>query len=221
MEITYPICKRCAFTGHRPKSFAWDYEDKSNPKHIDYLRRMEYFIEHAILHNQAEYFLCGSAMGADTDFAEAVIRLRQKYPHIRLEIAEPYPSYGESYAEANKARYRAIIQQADKVHNASQKFTPWCISTRNRYLIDHADMLIAAWNGLEEGGTYNTVKYAQKKKKPIRYLGLALPKGASRFDSLCVMPYQIECCISYEEQKEKDKNPYKLALKAMEQAQRE
>ena len=82
-------------------------------------------------------------------------------------------------------------------------------------------MLIAAWNGLEEGGTYNTVKYAQKKKKPIRYLGLALPKGASRFDSLCVMPYQIECCISYEEQKEKDKNPYKLALKAMEQAQRE
>ena len=217
METTYPICKRCAFTGHRPKSFAWDYEDKSHPKHIDYLRRMEYFIEHAILHNHAEYFLCGSAMGADADFAEAVIRLRQKYPHIRLEIVEPYPSYGESYAEVHKKRYRAIIQQADKVSNTSQKFSPWCIATRNRYLINHSDMLIAAWNGLEEGGTYNTVNYAHKKKKHIHFLSLSLPKDKGTLDRLRFMLQERDCSVLYEEQ-ETNEDTYKLAKKAIEQA---
>ncbi|MBO7297528.1 MAG: DUF1273 family protein [Clostridia bacterium] len=203
MEITYPIYKTCCFTGHRPKGFPWDYEDKRCLAHRDYLQRVEYFVEQAILRHQTEYFICGSAMGADTDFAEAVIRLRKKYPHIKLEIAEPYTSYGESYAEPHKSRYRAIIQQADKIHNASQKFTPWCIGTRNRYMVDHSDMLIAVWNGNKEGGTYNTLTYAEKKNKKVRYIGLP-PANASAF--IKNFDFFLVYASPYETQKQMDEN---------------
>lgn len=39
-----------------------------------------------------------------------------------------------------------------------------------RYIVDHCDALIAIWNGQESesrGGTYDTIKYARLKKKPV------------------------------------------------------
>ncbi len=201
MKKAYSIYNTCCFTGHRPSGFVWDYEDKDYALHKDYLLRLEYFIEHAIIHNQTQRFICGSALGADADCAETIIRLRKKYPYIKLQIAEAYEKYGENYAPKNKARYLAIMAHADSVYNACKQFTPWCTARRNQYMVDNADMLIAIWNGEEKGGTFNTVKYALKKGLPIRYLGLPPLKPSTQ---LAKPHYFSAHLLSYAEQKAKD-----------------
>ena len=46
-------------------------------------------------------------------------------------------------------------------------YTPECMLERNRYLVDHADYLIAVYDGGGKGGTAYTVRYAREKKKEI------------------------------------------------------
>ena len=43
---------------------------------------------------------------------------------------------------------------------------------RNEYMVTHSDFVLIVWNGKEKGGTYNTLKYTQKKKKNYDIIGL-------------------------------------------------
>ena len=47
-----------------------------------------------------------------------------------------------------------------------REYTPDCMDKRNRYMVDHADDILAVWNGCPSG-TGNTVRYAHKKGKSI------------------------------------------------------
>lgn len=39
-----------------------------------------------------------------------------------------------------------------------------------QYMVDKCDLLIACWNHIPQGGTYNCVKYAQSKNIKIEYI---------------------------------------------------
>ena len=43
-----------------------------------------------------------------------------------------------------------------------QEYTPGCMQRRNRYMVDHAALLIAVNDG-EPGGTRNTILYALRQ----------------------------------------------------------
>lgn len=43
---------------------------------------------------------------------------------------------------------------------------------RNEYMVDKSDLVFAIWNRERLGGTWNTIKYAVKKGKSIRYIML-------------------------------------------------
>ena len=82
--------KVCCVTGHRPKDFLWNYKRTFCSKHQEYLESMSCFIDLYIRKFGYNYFICGGAIGVDTDFAEIVIGLRDRvYDHIKLEIAAP------------------------------------------------------------------------------------------------------------------------------------
>jgi len=60
--------------------------------------------------------------------------------------------------------------KSDSVETLSDSLTypgHWCMHNRNRYMVDHADQVLAIWDGSESGGTWSTVKYARTKGKPI------------------------------------------------------
>lgn len=44
---------------------------------------------------------------------------------------------------------------------------PWIFENRNRWMIDRADIVLAVWDGVPKGGTYNAVTYARSKGLPI------------------------------------------------------
>jgi uncharacterized phage-like protein YoqJ len=42
----------------------------------------------------------------------------------------------------------------------------WVYNKRNEWMIDHANVVVAVWDGTS-GGTANAVKYAKKIKRPV------------------------------------------------------
>lgn len=135
----------CAFTGHRPGKLPWG-EDESDLRCIALKAKLRAAVESAI-HEGMEHFICGMAEGCDLYFAETVLALKSTYPHITLEAAIPCPSQADGWGEAQKSRYRDILARCDYETMVQQSYTPGCMQRRNRYMVDHASLLIAVNDG--------------------------------------------------------------------------
>lgn len=150
----------CAFTGHRPGKLPWG-NDESDLRCIALKAKLYAAVDSAIQEGM-EHFICGMAEGCDLYFAETVIALKTRYPHITLEAAIPCPTQADQWSSAQRERYRGILAQCDYETVVQQEYSPGCMQRRNRYMVDHASILIAAHDGLP-GGTRNTVLYALKR----------------------------------------------------------
>ena len=104
------------FTGHRPKGFPWAYNDTECASHQEYIEAMACYIDEVIRKDNVVHFIAGGAIGADTDFAETVLDFRDHvYDHITLEIAVPCEGQDARWSESDRARYKKILDRADKV----------------------------------------------------------------------------------------------------------
>ena len=162
----------CAFTGHRPGKLPWG-EDESDLRCIALKAKLRAAVESAI-HEGMEHFICGMAEGCDLYFAETVLALKSTYPHVTLEAAIPCPSQADGWGEAQKSRYRDILARCDYETMVQQSYTPGCMQRRNRYMVDHASLLIAVNDGAR-GGTRSTIEYAFKRG--VNVLDIPLPKA--------------------------------------------
>ena len=111
------------------------------------------------------------ALGADLDFAEIVLKLRDKYP-ITLECAIPDVNQTLKWNDKDKQRYTALLERADEKHYISGRNAADAMLTRNRYMVDKSDLVIAIFNGNERGGTLYTINYAKKQNKRIEIIDL-------------------------------------------------
>ncbi len=98
--------------------------------------------------------------------AEIVLELKEKYPQITLECAIPYERQAVRWPEALRNRYFSIAEQCDQETMLQTHYTPDCLRKRNRYMVDHADIVLAVWNG-SPSGTGQTVWFAQNRRKPV------------------------------------------------------
>lgn len=164
------MAKTLGVTGNRPFKFPWNYFSLRRHAYLDDMRGIvERYIEDGF-----DTFLAGGAMGVDQDFALTVIDLKQKYPHIQLELALPHPSYAEKFDSYFKARDREIYAYADAITMVCEHYSRDSMQLRNRFIVDHSDSLLAFWNLEEKGGTFNTIKYAKSKKVPVEIYDLNL-----------------------------------------------
>ena len=109
------------------------------------------------------------AEGADTDFAKSVLFYRDvQRKNITLEAALPVPAH--FHKNANERDH--ILLNCDFVTAVSEFYHGGCMQKRNCYMVDKSDIILAIWNGKDEGGTWNTIKYARSKGKNIRYIFL-------------------------------------------------
>ena len=162
--------KTCCCTGHRPKGFPFKYGiDKQ--KHKTYLKTLEQKIKLAVTDYGITNFISGMALGADLDFAETVLKLRNKYP-ITLECAIPCPNQTLKWNSTDILRYENILKRADNINLISKQYTPECMLERNRYMVDKSELVIAVFNGIEQGGTWYTISYAKKENKVIELINL-------------------------------------------------
>lgn len=138
---------RIAATGHRPAR----------------LRGEEKFIKEWINEIFTQYdctaAISGMAQGVDQIFAQAAIE-----KNIPLICCYPYRKnffHQEEKKILNKAKDIKFISE---IYTGNRVY--WL---RDKYMVDNCDLLLAVWDGVEAGGTWLTVNYAQKIGKPIVY----------------------------------------------------
>lgn len=152
------------FTGHRPRAFPWRYNEK-DLRCMMLKFRLNREIIHAIKQDGVRHFLTGMALGVDTWAAEIVLSLRKQFP-VTLEAVLPCQEQDARWPLESQKRYQSIITQCDKVTLLQTRYTPDCFDRRNRYMVDHSDLIIAVWNG-SPSGTGNTIFYARMQGKRI------------------------------------------------------
>lgn len=143
---------KIALTGHRPKRLK------------DQRVNISLWIAKQLLKykDEVEEVYCGMAQGADQIFAETAQKLN-------IPVVCCYPYKKKKYHPNEKI----IIDKAKDVKFISEKYTGnkvyWL---RDKYMVDNCDLLLAVFDGVEEGGTWITIDYAKKIGKPICYYNI-------------------------------------------------
>ena len=107
------------------------------------------------------YFGTGGALGFDTLAAQTVLRLRERYPQIRLILVLPCRSQTRGWSQADIDIYEEIKRRADKVTYTSENYFRGCMQKRNRHLVDSSSICIC-YLTKPTGGTAYTVNYARR-----------------------------------------------------------
>ena len=150
----------CCFTGHRPSHLPWGTSEQ-DPRCFALKQELDYRLE-GIYAAGYRHFIGGMALGCDMYFAEAVLRLKKVHPEVTLEAAIPCGGQPERWNKAQRERYNRLLDQCDTVNVLQIEYTPDCMMKRNRYMVDHASLLLACSRGLP-GGTMNTMLYALRQ----------------------------------------------------------
>ena len=169
---TKSICKTCAFTGYRPSKMPWGY-DETDARCVEFRFRLREALEYLIGKGYTD-FMSGGALGFDQMAARIVLSLREKYPWIRLIMVIPFDGQADKWSREQRGRWLEIIEASDRVIRISHSYDKGVFFQRNHYMVENADLLLAAFDG-QPGGTAGTVAYA--KRHGVRVVRLAPVKG--------------------------------------------
>lgn len=155
----------CAFTGHRPKSFPWKYDETA----LDCVLLKEVLAEQIkiLTDRGVTDFFSGMAQGIDLWSSQIVLDLQQKNLALKLHCVLPCKEQESKWTASAQERYRSILAQANEVVYVGQEYSRNCMLKRNRYLVDHSSLLLAVYNGVWRSGTGATVRYAQKLGREV------------------------------------------------------
>ncbi len=159
------IEKNCAFTGHRPGSFKFGYNE-NHPDCVKIKERLYWEIE-KMYESGVNVFISGGALGVDMWAMEAVLELKKKEPAVRLVAAVPFRGQEKRWSVQQVERYEKLISQCDKVACFSEYYHSGCYHERNRKMVGNAGNLIAVYDGISDGGTAYTVNYAKEMGRRV------------------------------------------------------
>lgn len=150
-----------AATGHRPKDiFTKDHYSSTNK------RALVNFVKERIKEIQTTSnvtkIISGGALGWDQAIAWAAVEL--KIPFI---MALPFPDMDSKWVEDSKKEFKMLLDRASEVVTLEKEYSNKAYYTRDKYMVDNCDLLIAFYNGSDSGGTAITIKYAESVNKKI------------------------------------------------------
>ncbi len=145
--------KTVFFTGHR----------KIENSAMADLRHDLYSTVCSLILQGYDSFICGGALGFDTEAANCVLSFKSKFPHVKLILALPCYDQTMKWDDlGDLSEYKRILGEADSVEYMQQFYTEGCMHERNRWMADHSSVCVAYLKS-RRGGTAYTYKYASKK----------------------------------------------------------
>ena len=151
---------RCCFTGHRPQKLRRPVDDIKVDLENEIL---------AAIKDGYRTFITGMAYGTDIWAGNIVLRLKDRFPELRLIAAVPFPGFSDGWDEEWKKKYDHLLAGADLVKVICPEYSDEAYHLRNRWMVNHSSRLIGICNG-QPGGTMNTIQYARAAKITVRYL---------------------------------------------------
>jgi len=128
-------------------------------------------------------FVCGGALGFDMAAQQFAIEHR-----IPLVIALPFDDY--IFTSKWSVKFKNILyeQMVDTTcvnvedepyyrhkYNLPDGYHVAKPQWRNQYMVDNSDATLFYWNQHPQGGTYNCMKYVEKKKHPFHNMWVEPP----------------------------------------------
>lgn len=138
-----------ALTGHRPEKI----EDSMDVK-IFFRREFERL--------QPERVIQGCASGCDLWGGAVAI-------NMGFDVTSAKPWAGFRPRAADRALYEWVLNNSKEVVDVTEYIKypgPWVYQKRNEWMVDHATMVLAVWDGTS-GGTSNCVCYAKTNHVPV------------------------------------------------------
>lgn len=146
------IEKTCCFTGHRNIP-ANEYE------------KIQITLEETIIsliEKGVCYFGAGGALGFDTMAALTILKLKEKYMHIKLILVLPCENQTYKWQQKDIEIYNDIKSKCDKYVYTSKYYYDGCMLKRNKHLVNNSKYCIC-YLTKKKGGTAFTVNYALKQ----------------------------------------------------------
>ena len=106
--------------------------------------------------------ITGMALGVDQDFAQACADLG-----VPFTAAVPCTGQDATWPDTSRRYYKHLLACAAEIFVVSPgPYAPWKMQKRNEWMVDHADEVLAVWNG-SAGGTANCVAYVRRVGKNV------------------------------------------------------
>lgn len=141
-----------AVTGHRK---LFDTYNTNDPRYHELEQKIGDLLDKL----QPSRVIQGMALGTDQLVAKCAIA-----HNIPVTAAIPFPEQADKWPRASQERYMDILRNCDEVHVVAPKFSREAYLERNRWMVDHADAVLAVFDGDQtaKSGTRNAVNYATK-----------------------------------------------------------
>ena len=135
---------KIAITGHRPERLNGHEQEIRD------------WIDEFLLKNEVTAMYNGMAQGVDQICAKSAVKNR-----IPLIICYPYKIILCNPLE------KFLMENVEEINFISKEYSKQSYYIRDKYMVDHCDVLLAVWDGKKVGGTWLTIKYAQSLGKEI------------------------------------------------------
>ena len=148
--------KSACFTGHRDIS--------ENPKRLS--EGLYAVLDKLISEDNLTDFYAGGANGFDTIAALNVLKLRSKYPDIKLHLVLPCSNEEQTknWSPTQKYDFKSVLSRADSIEYTSEHYYKGCMGKRNARLVENAtDYCICYLDINHKSGTAQTVEMSKKK----------------------------------------------------------
>jgi uncharacterized phage-like protein YoqJ len=155
--------KTLTLTGHRSDEDGMPGYNIPNEKYNWLIEQCEHLYDLI----KPDRVISGCALGWDTYGIQAAVNLQ-----IPFEAYIPFLGQESIWPQKSKDEYYKLLEKASKkVIVCEGGYAPFKMELRNRAMVDQLtepdDILLACWNGKENGGTWNCIQYAMKQKKKM------------------------------------------------------
>ncbi len=154
---------KVSFTGHRKLGNSWDQD---SPAHLFVRKELKKVLQKLLLTDKNIRAYSGMALGFDTIACQVCKDLGIPYVAVK-----PFEGQELKWNYQAQETYKALCKEAKEVVVVSEgNYSPDKMFLRDEYLVDVGDILIAAWDGRNTGGTHHTIQYAKTQDKIIIHI---------------------------------------------------
>lgn len=119
------------------------------------------------MQERPEKVVSGMAQGVDTFAFDIAVDLG-----IPVVAAVPWVGHGAGWPAKEVNEYLARLGRAVEVHVTSdrQSYHVSVYPIRNRWMVTNSDLLVAVWDGVREGGTWDAMQFSRSLRREPRLL---------------------------------------------------
>lgn len=165
--------KSCAITGPKPTRFKFKYKEENSLCRKIKKAMLRQF-RRLYSRKDVRRFYIGGTIGVNIWAGELLLKLKEEpgYEDIELIVVRPFPGHDAKWDVRSRKRFEYLVQNSRECLIVGTKDCQESYINLNRYLIDHADYLVAvSERNLDmEGESFQATAYAREKRLGIMFI---------------------------------------------------